>query len=538
MISPIISFVIGALIVLMVLSSKLLDGKKDYSLRERLILGARPFFVFNVVYNMIYAFHHDSFNFIVHPYIPILFSILVLFVMFMQLKKTEVFDGFLSMFLFGLFLLGFSAFILALWPEIPVWKAAYLDAHGGSITTQPYAVSIVLAIAVGVTMAVYAVGRKLRSKHEVAGIYTDPINVLIIFGQMLDAAATFVGVDLYGYAEKHPVPDFFFQTFGTSAVFIPIKLALACAIVYIMDISFKEELKSYPILKGLIKIIVIILGLAPGTIMPPDNSGWVGIMGKERIILIIVILVVAGAFFIFQAISLEGGEEYEVTEVIDGDTIRLSNGEKVRLIGINTPETGQPYYSEATDKLTELVDGKTVTLKKDEDSEDQYGRWLRYVYLDDVFVNLEMVKGGYALSYRFEPNLKHADEFDDAEAEARNSGRVIWSPSPFSLSVSELHYDAEGNDGDNLNDEYVVFENSGNTTLDMTGWMVSDTSNNMYTFLSFILANESMVTLHTGSGTDSSEHLYWDNNNPIWNNGGDVLILRDSQGFFVVHYSY
>ena len=264
MISPIIYFVIGALIVVMVLSSKILDGKKDYSLRERLILGARPFFVFNIAYILIYIFHYDNFNFIVHPYIPVTFSILVLFVMFMQLKKTEVFDGYLSMFLFGIFLLGFSAFILALWPEIAVWKAAYLDAHGGDIVTHPEAVPIVLAIAVGVTLAVYAVGRQLRSKHEVAGIYTGAINVLIIFGQMLDAAATFVGVDLYGYAEKHPVPDFFFQTFGTSAVFIPIKLALACAIVYIMDISFKEELKTYPILKGLIKIIVIILGLAPG----------------------------------------------------------------------------------------------------------------------------------------------------------------------------------------------------------------------------------------------------------------------------------
>jgi micrococcal nuclease len=261
-------------------------------------------------------------------------------------------------------------------------------------------------------------------------------------------------------------------------------------------------------------------------------------MGKERIILVIVLLVVAGAFFMFQAISLDGGEEHEVTEVIDGDTVRLANGEKVRLIGINTPETGQPYYSDATDKLTELVDGKTVTLKKDKDHEDQYGRWLRYIYLDEMFVNLEMVKGGYALSYRYEPNLKHADEFDDAEEEARNAGRVIWAPSNHTVSVSELHYDADGSDGDNLNDEYVVFENPGSTIIDMTGWLVHDTSNNMYTFSSFILANQSTVTLHSGSGVDSSEHVYWDNGNPIWNNGGDVLILRDSQGLFVIHYSY
>jgi uncharacterized membrane protein len=264
MISPVIYFVIGALILVMVASSRVLDGKKNYSSIEKLILSARPFFVFNVVYILIYMFHYDRFNFIVHPYVPMTLSILVLFVMYIQLKRRDEFDGYQSMFLFGIFLLGFSVFILALWPDIAVWKAAYLEAHGGDIVTHPEAVPIVLAISMGVTLAVYAVGRKLMAKREVAGIYTAPINLLIIFGQMLDAVATYIGVDRYGYAEKHPVPDFLFETFGTSAVFIPIKLALACAIVYIMDISFKEELKTYPILKELIKIIVIILGLAPG----------------------------------------------------------------------------------------------------------------------------------------------------------------------------------------------------------------------------------------------------------------------------------
>ena len=261
-------------------------------------------------------------------------------------------------------------------------------------------------------------------------------------------------------------------------------------------------------------------------------------MRKDIAILIIIVLVAAGALYLLRSASLDEGEEHEVSEVIDGDTIRLANGEKVRLIGINTPETGQPYYSDATDKLTELVDGKTVTLKKDKDNKDQYGRWLRYIYVDDIFVNLEMVKGGYALSYRFEPNIKHVDEFDDAEEEAREAGRVIWSPSNFTVSVKNLNYDAQGSDGDNLNDEYVVFENPGNATLDLTGWMVIDTANNLYVFSTFSLGNETSVTLHTGSGTDSDENLFWGSSKPIWNNDGDALILRDSEGFFVVQYSY
>jgi uncharacterized membrane protein len=265
MISPVIYFVIGTLIVIMAASSQVVDGKSNYSSMEKLILGARPFFVFNAVYILVYLLHADKFNFIVHPYVPIVLSIFVLFIMFLRYRKTEEYDGYLSMFMFGVFLLGFSAFVLSLWPDITAWTSAYLEAHGGDIDTQPEAVPIVLSISVGITLCVYALGRKLGRKHEAAGIFALPLNVLIIFGQMLDAAATFVGVDIFGYAEKHPVPDFFFVTFGTSAIFIPIKLGLACAIVYLMDISFKEELKTYPVLKGLIKLIVIILGLAPGT---------------------------------------------------------------------------------------------------------------------------------------------------------------------------------------------------------------------------------------------------------------------------------
>lgn len=265
-ISPVIYFVIGALIIGMLLSCKVLEKKKDYSFREQLILGARPFFVFDLVYVLIYANYRDSFTYMVHPAVPVVLSIGVFLVLAMRSRKSGEVDGFLAMFLFGLFLLSFTFFILMLWPQIPSWTSAYLDAHDRTgVTTEPMALPLAVSMTVSLTLAVYALGRILKKRYAVAGIFNRPINMLIVFGQSLDAVATFVGVDLYGYSEKHPLPDFFFQTFGTSAVFIPIKLALACAIVYLIDISFKEELKRYPIFLGLIKIIVIILGLAPGT---------------------------------------------------------------------------------------------------------------------------------------------------------------------------------------------------------------------------------------------------------------------------------
>ena len=84
---------------------------------------------------------------------------------------------------------------------------------------------------------------------------------------------------------------------------------------------------------------------------------------------------------------------YNVIRVVDGDTIEIEGGQKVRYIGIDTPETVDPsrpvgcYGKEASDKNKELVEGKIVRLEKDISETDRYGRLLRYIYVGDIFVN-------------------------------------------------------------------------------------------------------------------------------------------------------
>jgi uncharacterized membrane protein len=265
-ISPLIYFVIGALIVGVLLYGVFLDRKEGYSRRMKWILTGMIWIVFNVVYIILYILNYDGFNYLVHPFVPIIFSLAIFTFLILYSNKIQESDAFSTLFLFGLFLLAFSIFIIMLWPSVEPWKDAYLDAHTRTeVNTEPIAGVLVILISVGITICTFIVAKLLRNKGRVMQIFTDPINLLIIFGQTFDAVATFVGVDFYGYAEKHPIPDFFFQTFGTSAVFIPIKLALACVIIYLIDISFKEELKNYPILKRLIKVVIIVLGLGPGT---------------------------------------------------------------------------------------------------------------------------------------------------------------------------------------------------------------------------------------------------------------------------------
>jgi micrococcal nuclease len=261
-------------------------------------------------------------------------------------------------------------------------------------------------------------------------------------------------------------------------------------------------------------------------------------MKKGLLLLIALIALLGVSYLVYVGLPPSDSEEFEVAQVIDGDTIKLETGQKVRLIGINTPETGHPYYNEATQKLKHLIGDSKVTLKKDVEDKDQYGRLLRYIYVNDTFVNLEIVKAGLATAYEFEPNVKHSDDFDDAESQARNSGLGIWARSSYTLTISQFNYDAEGNDNENLNGEFITFTNEGNTSIDMTDWMVLDESNNEYFFPSFTLGNESSVTLFTGSGSNSQTELYWGLTNSVWNNKGDELFLRDSQGYLVNYYPY
>lgn len=260
-----------------------------------------------------------------------------------------------------------------------------------------------------------------------------------------------------------------------------------------------------------------------------------------------------------------------VVHVVDGDTVdvRVQNGTeiRVRLLGVDTPEVraendptefpGVPDTvqskdclrdagEDASDFANERLLGNEVQVVFDEQSDRKggYGRWLAYVFVAGENFNYRLVAEGHARVYVSE--FTHLEQFEAAADAARTDGSGLWrcrsleaepgaSPTrtESNLVVAAIHEDAEGND------EYVVLGNTGDETLDLTGWSLRDEAGHVYTIPDgFVLAGGARVTVYTGHGQDTATKLYWGADRAIWNNGGDTVLLENQDGAVVVKHDY
>ena len=133
---------------------------------------------------------------------------------------------------------------------------------------------------------------------------------------------------------------------------------------------------------------------------------------------------------------VDGDGQILVERVVDGDTLVLAGGERVRLIGVDTPETKhptkpvEPFGPEASAFTKKAVEGQAVTLKFDREKYDRYQRLLAYVYRDDWCLNEELIRNGLSecvTKYPFDSSMK--EKFRQAEDQARRERRGIWSQS-------------------------------------------------------------------------------------------------------------
>ena len=156
--------------------------------------------------------------------------------------------------------------------------------------------------------------------------------------------------------------------------------------------------------------------------------------------LIIVVFICAAS------LAHSADQYFFVSKAIDGDTIRLSTGERIRLIGIDTPESRYnnklardskrsskdidsilKMGKKASDFTRRLVEGKKVRLEFDLEKYDKYKRLLAYIYLEDgTFVNARIIEEGYAKTLTIPPNVKYVETFLKLEREARQKSKGLW----------------------------------------------------------------------------------------------------------------
>ncbi|WP_276300181.1 lamin tail domain-containing protein [Halorussus lipolyticus] len=268
--------------------------------------------------------------------------------------------------------------------------------------------------------------------------------------------------------------------------------------------------------------------------------------------------------------SISGTQEATVVEVTDGDTVTVEydNGstDEVRLLGVDTPEVygdnspsefeGVPdtedgatclgYEGEVASAMAKnRLLGERVTLKFDSEADRRgyYGRLLAYVYIDGENFNYQLIDHGHARVY--DSTFSKSGEFYAAEDDAQNAGIGVWAcTDPASqlgeVTIERFHPDPVGDDYANMNEEFVVLQNRQSSSVDLSDWRIRDEAGNDYDVpAGFDLNSGEVVTLHTGTGSDTATHLYWGRTDyTVWNNGGDTGYLYDEHGDYVNSKSY
>jgi endonuclease YncB( thermonuclease family) len=253
---------------------------------------------------------------------------------------------------------------------------------------------------------------------------------------------------------------------------------------------------------------------------------------------------------------VEDREVGTVTEVTDGDTLSmLLDGQEVvvRLDGINAPELDECWGPEAAALLTTRLVDQQLVLVEGETNVDQFGRLLRYAYLETdkgaEFINATLVAEGNALAVQ--NGGPSQSDLKTLEARAYQSGKGMWgslvcgdeeairADRPV-VRVGEIQFDPPGPDDDALGDEYVTFVNEGYGRVSFSGWVLRDeSSSNRLTFPNnTVLAPGDSVTVVTGCDGGPPESIKWCSDTPVWSNGGDTVIVSDTLGNAVIWFTY
>lgn len=263
-------------------------------------------------------------------------------------------------------------------------------------------------------------------------------------------------------------------------------------------------------------------------------------MEQKRIVgFVVSFLLIAGsfaAFSFFKVISPSNEQTAAFVErVVDGDTVLLSDGEYVRLLGIDTPERSQLLYEEAKARLQQLAETKNVTLEKDVTNKDKYQRLLRSLFVNNSLANVQIVRDGLARPLVIGPDRKYADLIAAAAEQARLQGTGVWNltEGQWCVYIRQFSPNPPGADEHNLNGEKVVLRNKCTTALQLDGWMLSNTAGRTFLLPNLTILPKGLLTVRSGNGTDNATDVFLSSVQPAWKNSKEAATLRDGEGRLV-----
>lgn len=228
-------------------------------------------------------------------------------------------------------------------------------------------------------------------------------------------------------------------------------------------------------------------------------------------------------------------ESVRVSTVYDGDTFRAvaedGTAVDVRMLGLNAPEQGECFYSEALENATKQLEDVQVDLT--DTASDQFGRTLARVWIGSRHLNVEFISSGFAIATSPDDGDPFGEEALAAEREAARAMRGLWGrdvcgasgPLPL-LEIEVTSHDPPGPDDERLDREVVEVVNQGDTEVDLSGWVIRDESSRHR----FQFPNGTAVAGGSRATVSSADSRWDPGQSPVWNNDGDLALLLDTYG--------
>lgn len=229
-----------------------------------------------------------------------------------------------------------------------------------------------------------------------------------------------------------------------------------------------------------------------------------------------------------------------VRSAYDGDTLTLENGDKVRLSWVNTPELkpAQAYGKEARDFTRNLVVGRNVTLiLQGENPRDGYGRLLSGVLVGETNLSYALLQQGLGHVFIVPPEAYDMRGLLEAQRVARRARRGIWGDEHYqgAFHMTSFHANANGDDNENLNGEYLRIANISDGPASTAGYTITKAAGISFALPTAVIPEGHTFTLHTGRGADRTDpkhpiQLHLQQDQPIWNNTREKATLFDPFG--------